>query len=97
MLPTPNPLGVDPVLVMSLPPSGSPTANVGVRPVLVFSEDGGAAGGVPTFFHPFQGFECPPVNCGGFPSQTAAWFCQGLNYPLVNGYTCSTIQSIGLV
>ena len=95
---TPNPLGIEPVLVMSMPPIGSPTASVGVRPVRVFSEDGGAAGGVPTFYQPFQGFECPPVNCGGFPNQTAAWFCQSSNFPLVNGYTVIDYQhEIGVV
>jgi hypothetical protein len=95
---TPNPLGTDPVLAISLPPFGSPTASEGVRPVVVFSEDGGAAGGLPTFFQPFQGFRCPYVDCGGFPSQTASWFCQGSNFPLAYGYTVLDYQqSVGLV
>ena len=83
---TPNPMGSEPFAVMSRPPFGVPTANVGCRPVRVFSEDGGVAGGVPFILHPFQGFECPVVDCGGFPQKFAAWFCQGDSYPLTGGF-----------
>lgn len=81
----PNPMGTQPFVSCGFPTT-SPSLSIETRPIIAYTEDGGQQGGVPTSVHPFQGFPDVPVVLQQFPQVLGSWFCDGDNFPLVNGY-----------
>lgn len=82
---TPNPMGTTPFVDPGFATT-TPSIAVEVFPIIAYTEDGGQQGGVPTSVHPFQGFPDVPVVLQAFPEVLGSWFCDGDNFPLVNGY-----------
>ena len=81
----PNPMGTQPFVSCGFPTT-TPSLSIETRPIIAYTEDGGQQGGVPTSVHPFQGFPDVPVVLQQFPQVLGSWFCDGDNFPLVNGY-----------